>query len=233
MRFLIYSGMVYAKYIEQTGSFHQYSTKQQKAPTPRCVCFYNGIQESEDKVILSLSSAFDAEADIELKVTMLNINYSRNRALVEACKPLKEYAWFVEKVNDKQKKLSNLEAAVDQAIDEMPDNFVIKAFLTANRAEVKRMCITEYNEAKEMTYLREEAIEDGFREGHEKGLREGHEEGLREGHREGLTEGLREGEKKLSSLLLMLKDLGRTEDVFRAVTDLDFRNEMYRKLNIE
>ena len=42
MRFLIYAGMIYAKYIEQTPSYHQYSSTLQKAPTPKCVCFYNG-----------------------------------------------------------------------------------------------------------------------------------------------------------------------------------------------
>jgi len=160
MRFLIYSGMVYSKYVEQTDSYHPYSTAQQKAPTPKCVCFYNGKQETEDRTILSLSSAFAEEADIEVKVTMLNINYGRNKELMNACQPLREYAWFVSKVNEKQKELDNLEAAVDAAIDLMPEDYLIRAFLIANRAEVKRMCITEYNEAKTLADEREEGSEE-------------------------------------------------------------------------
>ena len=156
MRFLIYAGMVYAKYIEQSDSYHQYSSSQQKAPTPKCICFYNGKQDKEDKVILSLKDAFDEEADIEVKVTMLNINYGRNRELLDACEPLKEYSWFVATVNESQKELNNLEAAVDEAIDKMPDDCQIKAFLIENRAEVKRMCITEYNEARTRAEDREE-----------------------------------------------------------------------------
>ena len=161
MRFLIYAGMVYAKYIEQSDSYHQYSTSQQKAPTPKCICFYNGKQDKEDKVILSLKDAFDEEADIEVKVTMLNINYGRNRELLDACEPLKEYSWFVATVNESQKELNNLEAAVDEAIDKMPDDCQIKAFLIENRAEVKRMCITEYNEARTRAEDREEGRAEG------------------------------------------------------------------------
>ena len=44
--------------------------------------------------------------------------------------------------------LDDFDAAVDAALGEMPEEYALKAFLTANRAEVKRMCITEYNDVK-------------------------------------------------------------------------------------
>ncbi|MDE5884990.1 MAG: hypothetical protein K2H29_07965 [Oscillospiraceae bacterium] len=49
-------------------------------------------------MILRLTDAFEenAESDIEVKVTMININYGHNKELLNACKPLDEYAWFVE-----------------------------------------------------------------------------------------------------------------------------------------
>ena len=46
-----------------------------------------------------------------------------------------EYAWLVEKVRQNQKVANNIEAAVDAAVDEMPDSFELKAFLVANRAD--------------------------------------------------------------------------------------------------
>ena len=160
MRFLIYAGMVYAKYISQADSYHPYSTVQQRAPTPRCVCFYNGETEREDRVVLDLKDAFEREADIDVRVTMLNVNYGRNRALMEACKPLRDYAWFVDAVRQRQATLNDLDAAVDAALNEMPEQSALKAFMTANRAEVKRMCITEYNEVKTLADERKEgAIE--------------------------------------------------------------------------
>jgi hypothetical protein len=208
MRFLIYAGMVYSKYIEQTDSYHQYSTSQQKAPTPKCICFYNGKQEKEDRVILSLKDAFDEEADIEVKVTMLNINFGRNRELMDACQPLKEYAWFVSKVNENQKELNYLEAAVDLAIDQMPEEYQIRAFLMENRAEVKRMCITEYNEVKTLADER------------------------MEGRAECRAEGRAEGESKLAELFVKLKAVGRSDDAFRAASDPEFRAKLYKEFCI-
>lgn len=42
----------------------------------------------------------------------------------------------------------SLEEAVDLAIDKLPEESIIKPFIFANRAEVKSMCITEYDEAR-------------------------------------------------------------------------------------
>ena len=91
------------------------------------------LQAREQK-ILRLSEAFGGEGDIEVVVTMLNINYGKNRELMEACEPLSEYAWLVETIRENQRTMRNLEAAIDSAIDEMPDEFVIKRFLFCTRA---------------------------------------------------------------------------------------------------
>lgn len=65
-------------------------------PTPKLVVFYNGLKEQEDETILRLSDSFDAdhriESDIEVRVRMLNVNYGRNKDLMDKCKPLAEYA---------------------------------------------------------------------------------------------------------------------------------------------
>lgn len=164
MRFLIYAGMVYSKYVEESKSYHRYSSVQQKAPTPKCVCFYNGTAEKEDRVILSLKDAFEdgTNPDIEVKVTMININYGHNKEILNACRPLEEYAWFVDKVRKNQELTETLEEAIDAAIDELVEDSVIKPFLISNRAEVKRMCITEYDEARTFAEQREEGIEIGI-----------------------------------------------------------------------
>ena len=39
---------------------------------------------------------------------------------------------------------------VTAAVDEMPEDFLIRDFIIANRAEVKTMLLTEYNEEKVM-----------------------------------------------------------------------------------
>ena len=60
MRFLIYAGMLYDKYTESCEDYHKFSSRQQKAPTPKCVCFYNGTRETEDRVILKLTDSFSS-----------------------------------------------------------------------------------------------------------------------------------------------------------------------------
>ena len=114
--------------------------------------------------MLKLSEAFGREADIEVRVTMLNINYGKNRKLMEACKPLSEYAWLVYAVRCHQQEKQNMELAVDQAIDEMPEDYLIRAFLIANRSEVKSMFLTEYDEAKVREQERKEGKAEGWDE---------------------------------------------------------------------
>ena len=155
MRFFIYAAKLYEKYISNS-DYYQYSSTLQKAPRPKCICFYNGTANRPEKKILKLSEAFGGEADIEVCVTMLNINYGKNKNLMEACKPLNEYAWLVETIRKYQKNFNNLDKAVDTAINEMPDDFITKKFLLSNKAEVKGMFLTEYNQERVLEQERRE-----------------------------------------------------------------------------
>ena len=167
MRFLVYAGMVYERYMNNNRDYHKYSPKQQKAPTPKCVCFYNGRTETEDVVILKLSDSFkpDSKPDIEVTVTMININYGRNKDLMKICKPLNDYSFFVEEVRSGKNQTDNLEEAIDNALKKLPDDSVIKPFLLANKAEVKHMCITEYDEERTFAEWKEDCIEVGIEKG--------------------------------------------------------------------
>ena len=108
-----------------------------------------------------------ADPDIEVRVRMININYGHNARMLKACKPLEEYSWFVAKIReynhpDEAGKRPGIEVAIGKAIDEMPEDFLIKEFIVANRAEVKDMCLTEYNEAEAMEMFKEEGREEGI-----------------------------------------------------------------------
>ncbi len=157
MRFLLYAAKLYEKYIAGS-DYYPYSSVLQPAPRPKCVCFYNGTANQPERKILRLSEAFGGEGDIEVVVTMLNINYGKNITLMKACEPLSEYAWLVQTIRENQRTMKNLEAAIDKAIDEMPDNFAIKRFLLLNKAEVKGMFLTEYDQEKVLSQERQEGI---------------------------------------------------------------------------
>lgn len=89
----------------------------------RLLVFYNGVQEADDETILRLSDSFPEElrdtADIEVKVRMININYGYNKKLLEACKPLDEYAWLINEIRKNQKE-HGLQTSVKMALEDMP-----------------------------------------------------------------------------------------------------------------
>ena len=126
----------------------------------------------------------EASPDIEVKVRMVNINHGHNREMLSACRPLGEYAWFVAQVrqnlaahrDSEDNESAEVGRSIDQAIDDMPEDFEIKEFITAHRAEVKDMCLTEYNETETMEMLRQEGLQEGRREGRQEGRREGRQE---------------------------------------------------------
>ena len=163
VRQLMYAAKLYDKYIQQK-KLNIYGRKLVRLPIPKLVVFYNGT-EGEDDQILKLSDAFiqeggQPEADIEARVRMININYGKNESLLSSCRPLGEYSWLVDRIRENRRTME-IEQAVDRAIQDMPEGFEIREFLIGHRAEVKNLCITEYNEAETMQMIREEGREEG------------------------------------------------------------------------
>jgi predicted transposase YdaD len=91
---------------------------------------------------------------------------------MEACEPLKEYSWFVDRVRVLMDGKTELEAAVDKALGEMPGSFILKAFLLANRAEIKGMFLEDYNIETFKRDMRAEGYEEGLEDGRKEGLEE-------------------------------------------------------------
>ena len=133
-----------------------YSSKLRKIPVPRFVVFYNGTQEQPESRILKLSDAFEKKVpspELEIKVTMLNINLGKNRELMEKCRTLREYCMFVERIRGYAKELE-IADAVERAVTECIREDILADFLSAQRAEVIAMSIFEYNKEEEMKKIR-------------------------------------------------------------------------------
>ena len=99
-----------------------------------------------------------------MTAVMLNVNRDHNRGLMEACKDLKDYAEYVDRVRRYAKDYP-LSEAVDRAIEECIREKILQEFLEKNRAEVKKMSIYEYDQEKHIRMEREEAWEEGIKEG--------------------------------------------------------------------
>jgi len=181
LRDLFYISNEYQKLVVQKSL---YSSVLQKIPAPKFVVFYNGTKEIEDISEFRLSSAYECQTDdpdLELRVTVLNVNEGHNQELMEHCQTLKEYAQYVAKVR-KYTSLGelSLEEAVECAVEECIKEGILAEFLIQNRAEVISMSIFEYNKDEEEKKLRKAE----FEAGREAGIEEGRMAGLEEGRME-------------------------------------------------
>ena len=121
-------------------------------------------------------------SDVEVRVRMLNINYGHNPELMERCRPLQEYAWITDTISRNRETMS-LDEAVDLALRDMPDDFLLKPLLWINQAEVKGMLLTEYDEERQRMLDRKDGYEEGMEAGIDIGRREGLEVGKEAGRR--------------------------------------------------
>ena len=159
-----------------------YSSTLQKIPAPKFVVFYNGSKELEDWSQLQLSSAYEhpvEDPDLELRVTVLNVNEGHNKELMEHCQTLKEYAQYVARVRKYTSSTElSLEEAVERAVDECMKEGILSEFLTKNRAEVISMSIFEYDKDEEEKKLRKAEYEAGVQAGMEAGMEAGMAAGM-------------------------------------------------------
>ena len=204
LRFLIYIAKLYSR---MTRNANLYGTKVIRIPPPEFLIFYNGKEELPDRTVLNLSDMYEKEdphAGLELSAVMLNISGEHNQKLKEACRTLREYSIYTDKV---RKYVGELELAdaVERAIRECIAEGVLKDFLEKHRAEAKELSIFEYDQEKHMRQEREEAYNEGVKEGRAAGLKEGHNAGLKEGQRAA----------RLSMIIQMLKNGMSEEDISR------------------
>ena len=123
-------------------------------PPPEFVIFYNGEKDMPEETPLRLSDMYRLKVEepkLQLEAVMLNISGSNNSRLKEACRTLKDYAVYTDKIRLYSKE-QPLAEAVERAIEK-------------HRAEAKAMSIFEYDQEKHIRQEREEAWEEGHASG--------------------------------------------------------------------
>ena len=215
LRFLFYISDLYSG---MTTEENFYGRKALSIPIPCFVIFYNGAEPQPDRKILRLSDLYTVrmkETQLELTAVLLNINRNHNRELMEACRELKDYAEYVDRVRKYARELP-LSEAVERAITECIQEGVLKEFLEKNRAEVKKMSIYEYDQEKHIRMERQDAWEDGMQEGRREGIKEGE---------------LRGRNAQLSELIK--KKLARGKSISRIAEELEETEERIQELILE
>ena len=151
-----------------------YSSRKTQIPAPRFAVFYNGNTAMPERQEYRLSELFQKQVErpeLELIVTIYNINPGMNEELMEACRQLREYMIFTTKIREYRKTMK-LEVAVDKAVTDCIREGILAEFLRAQRAEVMAMSILEYDQEEHMEQLKDEWREDGFLEGRAEGRAE-------------------------------------------------------------
>ena len=154
LRGFLYFAKHYEKYIVES-DVDIYGKSRIELPTPKFVVFFNGSDMMEERRVLRLSDSFSVEKEkacMELEAEVLNINYGKNKKLMESCRPLMEYSYFVQKVKEYSEKLER-DQAVELAVDECIKKGILKDILIKNRAEVVDMVLTEYDEEKRIRIM--------------------------------------------------------------------------------
>ena len=215
LRFLIYLTNLLKTTIRKRDL---YSRKRVQIATPHFAVFYNGTEKRPEKEVLKLSDAFINQTDtpeIELTVTVYNINPNNNTQLLEKSEVLRGYMIFVNHVRENlehQKKIAQnapeyeeeLEVAINEAIDYCVKHHIMEEFFRENRNEVTKSMVLDYTWERREELIRAEEYEDGKREG----LEIGRAEGERERDRFLINRWLQKGK----TVAEIAEDLGKSEE---------------------
>ncbi len=136
-----------------------YGRKMIELPEPKFVVFYNGTENLPDVSEQRLSDAYQihtGEPDLELKITVLNINEGHNQELAAKSPTLHQYMIFVDTIR-KYQEYMDFDSAMELAVNECIKNGILADFLKRNKAEVLRMSIFEYDQEEHLRMEREES----------------------------------------------------------------------------
>ena len=170
LRFLLYISHLYSRL---TVKANLYGERIVQIPAPEFIIFYNGKDEMPERQLLKLSDMYSVKEEkpkLELEATLLNISGTNNRKLKDACRTLRDYAIYTDKIRTYTETME-LPEAVDRAINECIEEDVLRDFLMEHKAEARAMSIFEYDQERHMQQEREAGIEKGRRQGEEQLLR--------------------------------------------------------------
>ncbi len=164
LRYLFYVSSLFSKI---TANDNLHGSKTIPLPTPQFIVFFNGTKNIPDRSIHRLSDAYtlaEEEVNLELSVLVLNINKGHNEVLMNQCKVLEGYAFFVQRVKEESRSKPIYEA-IECAIDICIQEDILADFLKIHRAEVMSVSIFEYDAERHIAMEKEESKAEGKAEG--------------------------------------------------------------------
>lgn len=165
LRDAIYYGRTMEKLIK---SQDLYKEKQIGIPTPEFFVFYNGDKDFPQEKTLKLSDAYLEKTNtpmLELMVKVININLSVGHPILERCRPLYEYAWFIQRIKDYLAAGMTRDQAIVKAMTDCETEGIMLEFLREHGTEAVNMLFTQFNMDDALSVRYDEGKEDGLIEG--------------------------------------------------------------------
>ena len=219
VRGLLYFAKLYQQFIG-VNQLNLYGSARLRLPFPRYVVFYNGLKEEPERLELRLSDSFEGHSgpnpSLEVTALMLNINWGSNQKLMEQCRQLADYSYFVAEVRRQKEQCADLNEAIDKAVEQCIREGRLAEILSKYRKEVVDMLLTEYDEQRVLAGERAEGRVEGKAEGKAEAVLELLED------KGTISDSLRStvlSQKDLKVLSLWLKQAAKVESV-REFTDM-------------
>ena len=172
LRMLIYVTVLIKKLVKTKDLYKERAIG---IPAPRFVVFYNGTNDMPAKTELRLSDQYmmkDNDPELELKVTVYNINTEKGGELLTRSRTLREYMLFVDKAREAmQGKVTEEDkrAAMNGVIDWCIERDILREFMKKHRKEIVMISILQYDQEAHEAAIFEEAHDAGYDEGHDAG----------------------------------------------------------------
>ena len=188
LRLLIYVAKMFSRLVDTRDLYRKNAVK---IPSPRFVVFYNGTDEAPAQMELRLSDQYkrdEADPNLELKVTLYNINTDKGSEVLKKSRTLREYMVFVDRtrkaldgLQDQGEKRKALCDVIDQCI---ADKILVKLF-TERREEIIMASILDYDQAAHESALRADGYDNGYETGYGNGYGNGYDSGYDNGYDNG------------------------------------------------
>ena len=160
LRFLLYIAQIYELLIEKDSIYRE---KLMSIETPEFYVMYNGKDEYPEKVTLQLSDLFkvkDGNNNLELTVTVYNVNKGRNEKILERSRTLDGYAKFIAKAREYTNGGFEPNEAVSRAVKDCIGDNILREFLEKHGGDVVSILSREFNLDDALRVRGEEKAED-------------------------------------------------------------------------
>lgn len=235
LRGLFYYAELYRNYLKRMGH-NLYSNSRIELPLPRFLVFYNGVSEREERQELRLSESFSGkdgqEPALECVAIVLNINWGKNRELMEKCRKLQDYSRFIAIIRERLREGSDIKGAMRYAVKYCIDHEILSDILKQHGGEIMNSILREFDEEEYRKMLEEESRQSGYEAGRKAGLEAGRKVGMEAGMEAGRKVGLEAGETRVNHLNRLLAEEARMEDMIRSATDREYQKKLFEEYGI-